>query len=205
MADQKQIIISVSREFGSGGHEIAEKLAEMFNIKLYDKNILQNIADIKNVDVTNYEKYDEVPRNVIFSRKVKGLSNSMEENIAQMQFRYLEKKADEGESFVVVGRCAETMLKYHPALVSIFVLSDWDAKVERVMRIYGLTRGEAESYIYRKDRKRKDYHNYYCKIKWGDSRNYDLSVNSSKLGEEETAKMLADYINKRIAHREKTV
>ena len=199
----EQIIISVSREFGSGGHEIAEKLAESFGIKLYDKNILQNIAQAKNVDVENYEKYDEVPRKIVFSRTVKGLSNSMEENIAQMQFRYLEDKANAGESFVVVGRCAETMLKYHPALVSIFVLSDWEAKVERVMRIYELSKEEAESFIYRNDRKRKEYHNYYCKIKWGDSRNYDISVNSSRLGEEETVLMLKDYIDKRIAHRAK--
>ena len=112
-------------------------------------------------------------------------------------------KANAGESFVVVGRCAETMLKYHPALVSIFVLSDWDAKVERIMRIYELTREEAESFIFRSDRKRKDYHNYYCKIKWGDSRNYDLCVNSSRLGEEETVLMLKEYIDKRIAHRAK--
>lgn len=199
----EQIIISVSREFGSGGHEIAEKLAESFGIKLYDKNILQNIAQAKNVDVENYEKYDEVPRKIVFSRTVKGLSNSMEENIAQMQFRYLEDKANAGESFVVVGRCAETMLKYHPALVSVFVLSDWEAKVERVMRIYELSKEEAESFIYRNDRKRKEYHNYYCKIKWGDSRNYDISVNSSKLGEDETVQILKEYIDKRIAHRAK--
>ncbi len=199
----EQIIISVSREFGSGGHEIAEKLAESFGIKLYDKNILQNIAQAKNVDVENYEKYDEVPRKIVFSRTVKGLSNSMEENIAQMQFRYLEDKANAGESFVVVGRCAETMLKYHPALVSVFVLSDWEAKVERVMRIYELSKEEAESFIYRNDRKRKEYHNYYCKIKWGDSRNYDISVNSSRLGEDETVQILKEYIDKRIAHRAK--
>ena len=199
----EQIIIAIGREFGSGGHEIAEKLSELYGIKLYDKNILQNIAETKNVDVANYEKYDEVPKKMIFSRTVKGLSNSMEENIAQLQFRYLEDKANAGESFVVVGRCAETMLKYHPALVSIFVLSDWDAKVERIMRIYELTREEAESFIFRSDRKRKDYHNYYCKIKWGDSRNYDVCVNSSRLGEEETVLMLKEYIDKRNAHRAK--
>lgn len=199
----EQIIISVSREYGSGGHEIAVKLSELFGIKLYDKNILQDIADIKKTDVKNYEKYDEVPRNLLNSRTVKGLSNSMEENIAQMQFRYLKSKADAGESFVVVGRCAESILKYHPALVSIFVSGDWDAKVERIMRIYHLSKDEAESEIYKNDRKRKYYHNYYCKIKWGDSRNYDMCVNSSRLGEEETALMLKDYVEKRIAHRSK--
>lgn len=194
---KQQIIISVGREFGSGGHEIAEKLSEIFGIELYDKNILEHIAELKNVNVADYEKYDEVPRNLVFSRKVKGFSNSMEENIANIQFNYLKKKAEEGESFVVVGRCSETVLRNYPALVSIFVLSDWDAKVKRIMRIYGLSEKDAESYIARKDRKRKEYHNYYCDIKWGDSRNYDISINSSKLGEEETAKMLAEYVKKR--------
>ncbi len=194
---EKQLIISVGREFGSGGHEIAEMLAERFGLNLYDSNLLEEIATEKKVDGYHLEKYDEVPRNLIFSRKVKGLSNSMEENIANMQFDYLQKKAAKGESFVVVGRCAETMLKAYPALVSIFILGDWDHKVERVMKLYNMPKAEAETYIVRRDKKRKNYHNYYCDGKWGDSRNYDISVNSSKLGEKVTAEMLAEYIEKR--------
>lgn len=89
----EQIIIAIGREFGSGGHEIAEKLSELYGIKLYDKNILQNIAEAKNVDVANYEKYDEVPKKMIFSRTVKGLSIPWNENICTAQFRYLEDKA----------------------------------------------------------------------------------------------------------------
>lgn len=194
---EKQLIISVSREFGSGGHEIAEMLAEKFGLDLYDSNILEEIATEKEVDSSHFEKYDEVPRNRIFSRTVRGYSNSMEENVANMQFDFLQKKASKGESFVVVGRCAETMLKCYPALVSIFVLGDWDHKVERVKKLYNLSDAEAEKFIKKQDKRRKTYHNYYCDVKWGDSRNYDISVNSSKLGEKETAEMLADYIIKR--------
>ena len=102
----EQIIIAIGREFGSGGHEIAEKLSELYGIKLYDKNILQNIAEAKNVDVASYEKYDEVPKKMIFSRTVKGLSNSMEENIAQLQFRYLEDKANAGDAVLLSPACA---------------------------------------------------------------------------------------------------
>mgnify|MGYP004522727783 FL=1 len=193
----KQLIISVGREFGSGGHEIAEMLAKKFDLKLYDKNLLQNIAQEKEVDAQNIEKYDEVPRNMLFSRTVKGYSNSMEENVAQMQFDYLKRKAKEGESFVVVGRCSEVILKDNPALISIFVVGDYDSKVERIMRVYKMSRPEAESFMVRQNKKRKGYHNYYCKEKWGDSRNYDITVNSSKLGEAETAELLVDYINKR--------
>ena len=198
----KQLIISIGREFGSGGHEIAEMLAERFGLKLYDSNLLDEIASEKNVDGYHFEKYDEVPRNIFFSRKVKGFSNSMEENIANMQFDYLQKKAAKGDSFVVVGRCAETMLKAYPALISIFILGDWDHKVERVQRLYHLPLAEAETYILRQDKKRKNYHNYYCNGKWGDSRNYDISINSSKLGEEATADMLEDYIRKCLALRD---
>ena len=193
----KQLIISVGREFGSGGHEIAEMLAERFGLNLYDSNLLDEIASEKKVDGYHFEKYDEVPRNLFFSRKVKGLSNSMEENIANMQFDYLQEKAAKGESFVVVGRCAETILKAYPALVSIFILGDWDHKVERVKKLYNLSTSDAETYILKRDKKRKNYHNYYCAGKWGDSRNYDISINSSKLGEEATVDMLVDYIQKR--------
>ena len=93
---------------------------------------------------------------------------------------------------------AESILKDHPALISIFILGDENNKIERIKKIYHLSTEEAKISIYRHDRKRKNYHNYYCKGKWGDSRNYDICVNSTKLGEEMTAKMLAKYIRKRM-------
>ena len=197
----KQLIISIGREFGSGGHEIAEMLANHFEINLYDKNLLEQIANHKNVDVSKLQKYDERPRNVWITRTVRGYSNSIEENLANMQFEYIKKEAEAGISFVVVGRCAETILKNNPALISIFVLGDWDSKVDRIIRLYDMKREEAETFISRQDNKRKSYHNYFCKGKWGDSRNYDISVNSSKLGEEATAAMLIEYIEKRMQLR----
>ena len=194
---EKQLIISIVREFGSGGHEIAEILAEKFDLKLYDKSLLQHIAYERNVNVAHIEKYDEIPRNLLLSRTVRGYSNYVEENIANMQFDFLKKRAAEGKSFVVVGRCSETILRNYSGLISMFILGDWDNKIERVTRLYHMSAEEAENFIFRQDRKRKEYHNYYCKGKWGDSRNYDISVNSSKLGEKETAEMLAAYIMKR--------
>ena len=195
----ERTVITIGREFGSGGHEIAEMLAKKFDLKLYDKNLLQNIAQEKEVDAQNIEKYDEVPRNMLFSRTVKGYSNSMEENVAQMQFDYLKRKAKEGESFVVVGRCSEVILKDNPALISIFVGGDYDSKVERIMRVYKMSRSEAEIFMARQNKKRKGYHNYYCKGKWGDSRNYDISINSSRLGLKKTADILEGYIRETMA------
>lgn len=195
---EKQLILSVGREFGSGGHAIAEELAKRFQIPLYDHNLLERVAGEKNVGHETMKKYDEKPKSRLFSRTVRGYSNSMHENVATMQFDYLKKMAEEGESFVIVGRCSETMLKDYPCMVSMFILGDYEAKKERVMEKYDLPADEAKQMMQREDLKRKYYHNYYCKGKWGDSRNYDISVNSSKLGIKRTIDTLEQYIRERM-------
>lgn len=193
----KQMIISVGREFGSGGHVVAQQLAKHYNIPLYDKNILHEMFRDKNVDASALEKYDEVPKSRLFSRTVNGYNNSPQENVAKKQFTFLKEKAEQGESFVVIGRCAETVLKEFPALISIFILGDRDKKIERTATCNNISKEEAERMIEYHERKRKAYHNYYCEGKWGDSRNYELSINSSKLGIDETTNMVIDYIEKR--------
>lgn len=199
----EQLLISVGREFGSGGHEIAEKLAEKFGLPLYDRNLLREVVAEKNLDLgktelEELERYDELTRNPWFSRTIRGYSNSPEENIASMQFEYLQRRAKQGESFVVVGRCAETVLNGYKGLVSIYILADMEAKLERVERMNGVSRLEAEVLIKRTDKERKSYHNYYCVHKWGDSRNYDICMNSSRLGISGTADVLEDYIRARM-------
>lgn len=198
MEEKKQLIISVGREFGSGGHEIAEELAKRFHLPFYDYHLIGEIAAGKKIDVKTLERFDELPKIPFFSRTVKGYSNSPQENIANMQFEYLKKKAAAGESFVIVGRCSETILKGNPGLISIFVLGDIEAKVDRVTEREHVSRIEAEEMIARHDRKRKTYHNHYCRGKWGDSRNYDISINSSKLGTLGTVDILEEYIRRRI-------
>lgn len=193
---QKQIIISVSREYGSRGHEIAEKIARDMGLALYDRNILEEIAEEKNVNVEHLKKVDEKPRNVLLSRRVQGHSSSMEENLAQMQFEYLRKKADSGESFVVVGRCSETVLKGRECLVSVFVTGEKETKIQHIMDKFDLSRDEAVTKINRHDKTRRRYHNHYSDFKWGDSRNYHVCINSSRLGTEGTAEVLEEYIKK---------
>lgn len=194
-----QIIISVGREFGSGGRVIAEKLSERFNLPLYDRHLITEIAEKMGMTYDDVEKYNESPRMKIVSRRVNGFSNSIEDNIAEMQFDIIDEKAKSGESFVVVGRCSETKLKKYPALISLFILGDMEKKIERVMDIYNLNEEDAKKFITKKDKKRKRYHNYHCQGKWGDSRLYDLSINSSKLGIEKTVDILEEYIKDRIS------
>ena len=156
----EQLIISVSREYGSGGHEIAQKLAEYYKLPMYDHNLLDEVAASMNV-----------------------------------------RRKELAEFFVIVRRCSEFVLNDNLNLPSIFVLGDKEAKIERIMQIYELDARHAEERMIEKDRRRKSYHNSHCKVKWGDSRNYDLSINSSKLGVEETVESLKNYIDARLAHK----
>ena len=170
-----QVIISVGREFGSGGKAIAEQLAKRFNIPIYDRHLITEIADKTGLAPEEIEKYNEKPKNHLLSRRVNGYSNSIEDNIAEMQFTFLREKAASGESFVVVGRCSETKL-----------------------RDFKCTEDKAKAFIDKKDRKRKRYHNYHCDGHWGDSRLYDLSINSSRLGLDRTVDLLEKYIRSRM-------
>ena len=170
---KKQMIISISREFGSGGHEIAENIARDLDLKFYDRGMLDEIAENMNVDVEVLQKYDEKPRNYMLSRRVGNHTNSMEEIIAESQFDFIRKKAEEGESFVIVGRCAETVLKDFEELISIFITGERQHKIKRVMEHFNLPENKAIAKMLRHDRKRKQYHNRHSDAKWGDSRLYD--------------------------------
>ncbi|MBR1391026.1 MAG: cytidylate kinase-like family protein [Lachnospiraceae bacterium] len=193
----KQLIISLGREFGSGGHVVAKLLAEHYQIPLYDHNLLKDIASEHHVDAEDLKKYDEHPRNLLLSRTVNGFSNSPEENVAHMQFDFLRKLSAKGESFVIVGRCAETILKDNPNMISIFVLGDMEQKIARTMECNNISREAAIKMIEHHNKTRKHYHNHYCETKWGDSRNYELSINSSRIGIRETANIVAQYIDTR--------
>ena len=197
----EQTIISVGREYGSAGHEIAERIAKELGFKFYDRNMLDEIAQEKNIEVKYLEKYEEKPRNLILSRSVKGYSNSIEEVIADMQFEYLRKKADSGESVVVVGRCAEEVLKDKEGLISIFILGDREVKLNRIKEKFHIEETEALLKMRRHDKNRKRYHNRHSDGKWGDSRSYDLCVNSSKMGVDKTVDILVTYIRERMAAR----
>ncbi|MCR5580792.1 MAG: cytidylate kinase-like family protein [Pseudobutyrivibrio sp.] len=190
-----QFIISVGREYGSGGHEIATILAERFDIPLYDRNMLDQMAEKNGIDPEHLYKHEEMKRRGL-TRTVRGHSSSVQDSIAQLQFDFIRDKAASGESFVVVGRCSENVLRGNPALVSIFVRGDEDVKTERICRLYKLNKLEAKAKMYRHDKKRKAYHNYYSDMKWGDSRGYDFCVNSSLMGVQATADALYDVISR---------
>ena len=159
---------------------------------------LEEILKDKGIDNDKIHQYDEKHKRFGMYRTVRGMESSPEAIIANMQFEYLKKKAASGESFVIVGRCAEYVLRDCAALVSIFILGDKEEKINRVMDVHNLTSEKADKIRMEKDASRKKYHNQYCEGKWGDSRNYDISINSSKLGVDVTVSILINYIEARI-------
>ena len=194
---EKQIIISICREHGSAGREIATLLAKKLDVPVYDKNIFEEIGKTKGIDTNDISKYDEKPRRFFITRKVNGHSNSPEENVAELQFALLKSKAADGDSFVVVGRCADQLFRGMDGAISIFITGNMKDKVAHIMKSENRTEADAKKEIEKHDKRRRQYHDYFFpNSKWADSRSYDICVNSSLLGVEGSVEFLYDFINK---------
>lgn len=194
----KQLIISLGRESGSGGHEIAEKLAQRFSLPVYDKNLLQEIAKERPLDTETLRKYEEAPRNRLLGRSVRGLNNSMQASVFAIEASWLRKQADSGASFVIVGRCAESVLADCPGLVSLFISGDPEARIARLQTRHDFNQKQATDYMLRQDKRRRAYHDENCTGNWGDAANYHLTVSSTPLGIEGTTDLLEHYIRMRM-------
>lgn len=195
----KQIIIAIGREFGSGGHLVAKKLAEHYNIPLYSKELLDEVAKDVRYSKEVLERFDEKPMNFAFIPvPAGGTTISLEQDIAIRQFNFIRKKAnEEKESFVIVGRCAEEILSDNPNMISAFILGDKDTKTKRVMEREGVDEKTALNMMKKMDKMRKVYHNFYCKSKWGDSRTYDICIKIGKVDVDTATDMIIKYIDSR--------
>lgn len=195
----KQVIVTVGRESGSGGLEIARKLAEKLGITVYDQNIFEHISEHFDIDTTNLQKYDETPRVKGLTRTVRGFSNSPEEQVVELQRKFLLEKAQEGQSYVILGRAGiKPLLDFPCLLIRVFIKGDKDFRIARVMAEQGYDAKQAEKYMNWVDFKRKSYHNQFCHVKWGDPESYDIILKSNKLGIDGTVDFLADYVRRRM-------
>ena len=192
-----QILITVGREFGSGGHVIAKAIAERMGIRYCVRKLLDEMFEGDEKKISELAQYDEKLAIPFLHRRVRGHSSSPEENLAKLQFEYLRDLAEKGESMVLVGRCGEWLFRDYPNHVSIFVTAEEVDKVARVMDREGKTEIEARSKMARHDKSRAKYHNTYSDRMWGMASTYDLCVNASRLGIEGTTDMLLSYIEKR--------
>ena len=191
---KEQVIITIGRESGSGGHAIAKKIADAMGISCYDKKrLVEGTAKLGGLNRSYVKKLDEKPAGFPFTGRIGGYEESPESNVARMTFDYIRQIAASGESCVIVGRCADSVLAGNPNVIRIFVVGDEEDKNRRLAGIRQIPLEEADEERKETDRFRRAYHNYYSKTKWGDSRAYDLIVNSSKLGIAGTADFIKDF------------
>ena len=192
-------IITIGRQFGSGGREIGEKVAEYFGIKCYDKELLTRAAQESGFCEEMIRNHDERPTNSFLYNLVMdtysfGYNSSsfvdmpISHKVFLAQFDTIKKIADEGPC-VIVGRCAD-----YKNCVHLFIFGNEDVKVKRIMQKYDLPEAKAREMILKKDKQRQSYYNYYSSKKWGRADSYDLCINSSVLGVEGTMKLIIQYV-----------
>ncbi|WP_024990261.1 cytidylate kinase-like family protein [Segatella albensis] len=203
----EKIIINIGRQIGSGGRIIAKQLAEEFNCKFYDKEILNLAAQESGFSEEFFEQNDEQKgflKNLfhIHLPLIGGgnfYNNTFsQESLYKFQSDAIHEAAQEGNC-VFVGRTADYILRDMKNVVNVFITANIDQRIQRVCKRQELTRNEARKFIKEHESERATYYNYYTGKKWGHSESYDLCINSSILGIEDTEKFIADFIRKRFS------
>lgn len=200
-------IITIGRQFGSGGKEIAEKLGESLQIPVYDKEMLAVAAKDSGICQELFECHDEKPTNsFLYSLVMDTYSMGYSPNaymdmpinhkVFLAQFDAIKKLANEGPC-VLVGRCADYALDSYDNCLSVFIHANLDARIRRIARMYDLTDAKAKDLILKTDKKRATYYNYYTNKKWGAAESYELCLDSSKLGIVGATEAILSFLNLR--------
>ncbi len=192
-------VIAIGRQSGSGGREIARKLAEKLGVKCYDKELLEKAAKDNGLAPQFMELYDEKPTNSFLYSLAMGTYSFRADSKPVMLQMYLAqfntiKEIAAQESCIIVGRCADYILTGYPNVVSVFVYGDMPARVDRMAAEMNLSAKEAEEYVAKTDKGRAGYYNYYTNKKWGKAQSYDLCVDSLKLGIDESVALIEHYM-----------
>lgn len=193
------MIISIGRQHGSGGREIARLLARELGIKCYDKEIVDEAAKHSDFSRDLINAYDEKRMSAFMLHAGGyGLNENFRLNmqVVSAQFDAIRKIASKGDC-IFVGRCADYILRERSDLVSVFILGDMDERLKCLARRQGLDEAAARKKIKEVDKDRSSFYKYYSDQVWGDAQNYDLCINSSRLGVEGTVKVIMDYIKTR--------
>ena len=199
----ERTVITIGREFGSGGHEIGMKLAEKLGIKCYDKELLELAAKESGLCEELFASQDEKPTNsflysLVMDTYSQGYTNSyvdmpINHKVFLAQFDAIKKLA-ERESCVIVGRCADYALEDNPYAVSVFIKASLDERVQRIKRIYELNDSKAADLIQKTDKRRASYYNYYSSKKWGEAKSYNLCIDSGLVGIDGAIDMILKFI-----------
>jgi len=197
-------IITIGRQFGSGGHEIGEKLATEFGIKCYDKELLTRAAQESGLCPEIFENHDEKPTssflyNLVMDTYSFGYNSStyvdmpISHKVFLAQFDAIKNIANEG-ACVIVGRCADYALADYKNCIHLFICADLDNRIALVSERFNLSPEKAKEMIIKKDKQRSSYYNYYSSKKWDSVDSYDMTIDSSILGIDGTVALLIQLV-----------
>ena len=204
-------VITIGRQFGSGGRYVGKLLAEKLGIPYYDKQLLAEAAKDSGICEELFENHDEKPTRSLLFSMVMGMQMHSDTGSVYMdmplnhkiflaQFDAIRRIASEGPC-VIVGRCADYVLRDKPNAVHVFVKADMPSKVERAVKYYGVDPLKAEEIIRKADKQRASYYSYYATTDWGDVSNYDLCVDTGRLGVDGAVELICRYVDLRESYR----
>lgn len=200
-------IITIGRQFGSGGRSIGQKIAEKLNIHFYDKELISIAAKESGTDPEIFKDVDEKAANSLLYSLSTGMYGfgsgfsamgdlPVNDKLYLLQHKIIKEIAEK-ESCVIVGRCADYVLRENPNCVNIFIYADMAFRKEQSVKKHGIDEARAEHIINKTDKSRANYYSFYSGQKWGMAENYDLCINSSKLSEDKIVDLIIDYIKSR--------
>ena len=207
MKDGKRLVITIGRQFGSGGCEVGTKLAQELGLDFYDKNILRMNSDESGIKESYYYMADEKAGNKLLYRIIHSLIPEngtpslgsdliSSDNLFRFQSAVIRRLAQE-ESCIFIGRCADHVLAGTDRLVRIFIYADMEARIQRIREKGYYEEHEIARNIRRMDRERRDYHRYYTGKEWEFPENYDLMINTAAIGTDGAVETIKNYLKVR--------
>lgn len=190
----ENLIITIGREYGSGGREIGEKLAERLSIPIYDKQLITEAVQASGICQEVFEQYDETATNSLLYSLVMGTYNvnmplPIPDQLFLEQFKVIQKLAKKG-SCIFIGRCADYVLEENPHLISVFIQGNEEDKMKRIMKRNNISESEAKKRMKSIDKARKTYYERYTNKSWGKTNAYDVTLNSSTFGIDRSVEFL---------------
>ena len=197
-------IITIARQFGSGGREIGEELAKSLGVKCYDKELISLAAKESGIDPEVFENVDEKATNSLLYSLSLGINSfganygsaqlPVNDRLYLIQHKIIKQLADEGPC-VFVGRCADYVLKDRNDTLKLFIYADMDYRIKRVIESKDIKDSKAEHIIDKTDKSRANYYNFYSGKKWGLTENYDLCINRTRLTTQQVVDIVKSYLN----------
>ena len=194
----KNRVITISREFGSGGRTIGKRVAEELGIPCYDNELLTKIAQDSGFNRDYIQEAGEYAPGGFLSNTFshRGSSPNNADYLWQIQYKIISELAEKGPC-VVVGRCADYILRDNENCISVFISARMEDRIRRAVEYAHIEEKEAEEYIRKADKSRASYYNYYTDKIWGAAESYDLCISSSVYGIDETTALIREFVSKR--------